>query len=93
MGKELNRVLLEAGFSDIRAGVSFEPYTTTEDVHFFHGLANGWFFSPATVDVVVKYGLASCEQIDDWRRMLHQWRDSLGAMAAIAWGEAIARNS
>ena len=92
MGKELSRVLLEAGFSDVRAGASFEPYTTTEDVHFFHGFASGWFFSPATVDVVVKHGLASREQIDDWRRMLDEWRDSPGAMAAIAWGEAIARN-
>ena len=92
MGKELNRVLLEAGFSGIRAGASFEAYTTTEDVHFFHGFASGWFFSPATVDVIVKHGLASREQIDDWRRMLDEWRDSPGAMAAIAWGEVIARN-
>ena len=91
MGKELSRVLLEVGFSDVRAGASFEPYTTTEDVHFFHGFASGWFFSPATVDVVAKHGLASREQVDDWRRMLDEWRDSPGAMAAIAWGEAIAR--
>ena len=92
MGKELNRVFLDAGFSDIRAGASFEPYTTSADVHFFHGFASGWFFSPATVDVVLKHGLASREQIDGWRRMLDEWRDSPGAMAAIAWGEAIVRN-
>ena len=91
MGRELKRVFLEAGFSDIQAGASFEPYTTTEDVHFFHGFASGWFFSPETVDVVVKHGLASREQVDDWRRMLDEWRDSPGAMAALAWGEAIAR--
>ena len=91
MGKELKRVLLDAGFSDIRAGASFEPYTTTEDVHFFHGFSSGWFFSPGTVEVVVKHGLASREQVDDWRRMLDEWRDSPAAMAAIAWGEAIAR--
>ncbi len=91
MGKELKRVFLEAGFSDIRAGASFETYTTGEDVHFYHSFAGGWFFSPATVDVVVKHGLASRERIDDWRRMLDEWRDSPGAMGAVAWGEAIAR--
>ena len=91
MGCELKRVLLEADFSDIRAGASFEPYTTTEDVRFFHAFAGGWFFSPETVDVVVKHGLASRAKIDDWRRMLDEWRDTPGAMAAIAWGEATAR--
>ena len=91
MGSELKRVFLEAGFSDIRAGASFEPYTTAEDVHFFHAFASGWFFSPETVDVIVKHGLASREKIDAWRRMLDEWKDSPGAMAAIAWGEATAR--
>lgn len=91
MGKELKRVLLDAGFSDIRAGTSFGPYTTTEDIHFFHGFVSGWFFSPETVEVVVRHGLASHEQVDRWRHMLDEWRDSPGAMAAIAWGEAIAR--
>jgi ubiquinone/menaquinone biosynthesis C-methylase UbiE len=93
MGSELLRVLLEAGFSDIRAGASFEPYTTTEDVHFFHAFASGWFFAPGTVDVIVKHGLASREKIDGWRRMLDEWRDAPGAMAAIAWGEATARKA
>ena len=91
MGSRLMRVLLEAGFSDIRAGASFEPYTTTEDVHFFHAFAGGWFFSPETVDVIVKHGLASREKIDHWRRLLDEWRDTPGAMAALAWGEATAR--
>ena len=93
MGSELKRVFLEAGFSDIGAGASFEPFTTAGDVHFFHGFASGWFFSPGTMDVIVKHGLASREQIDDWRRMLDRWRDAPGAMAALAWGEATARKS
>ena len=40
-----------------------------------------------------KHGLASREKIDDWRRMLDEWKDFPGAMAAIAWGEATARKS
>ncbi len=91
MGCELKRILLESGFSDIRAGASFESFTETEDVRFFHGFASGWFFAPGTMDVIEKHGLANREQLDDWRRMLDAWRDAPGAMAAIAFGEATAR--
>ena len=91
MGKELKGAILEAGFTDIEAGASFESYGAIEDVHFFHGFAAGWFFSPEVVEVVTKHGLASPEQIDSWRRALDGWRDNPGAFAAIGWGEVLAR--
>ncbi len=91
MGTELKRVFLEAGFSGIQAGASFESFGTTEDVYFYHDFASGWFFSPTIVEVITRHGLASREQVDDWRRMLAEWRDTPGAFAAIAYGEAIAR--
>ena len=91
MGKELKGAILEAGFTDIEAGASFEPFGAIEDVHFFHGFAVGWFFSPEVVEVVTKHGLASPEQIGAWRTALDEWRDNPGAFAAIGWGEALAR--
>ena len=91
MGKELKGAMLEAGFTGIEADASFESFSATEDVHFFHGFAAGWFFSPDVVEVITKHGLASPEQIDAWRRALDGWRDNSGAFAAIAWGEALAR--
>ena len=91
MGKELKGALAEAGFGDIHASASFESFATTGDVHFFHGFVSGWFFSPATLEPVTKHGLASQEQIDNWRGSLDQWRDSAGALGALAWGEATAR--
>ena len=91
MGKELKRTFLEAGFSDIHASTSFESYSTTEDIDFLHGFSIGWFFSPDTVEAATKHGLASQEQFDGWRRMLDQWKDTPGAFAALAWGEAIGR--
>lgn len=91
MGKELKGAILEAGFTDIEAGASFEPFSAIEDVHFFHGFAVGWFFSPEVVEVVTKHGLASPEQIGAWRTALDEWRDNPGAFAAIGWGEALAR--
>ena len=91
MGKELKRTFLEAGFSDIHASTSFESYSTAGDIDFLHGFAISWFFSPDTVEAATKHGLASQEQFDDWRRMLDQWKDTPGAFAALAWGEAIGR--
>ncbi len=91
MGKELKRAFLDAGFSDIHAGASFESYSTAGDIAFYHGFAGGWFFSSATVEAATKHGLASHEQFDGWRRMLDQWKDTPGAFAAVAWGEAIGR--
>ena len=91
MGKELKGVLVEAGFADIHAGASFECFATDGDVRFFHGFVGGWFFAPATVELITRHRLASQKQIDDWRRALDRWRDTPGAFAALAWGEAIAR--
>ena len=91
MGKDLKGVLVEAGFADVRAGASFECFSTDVDVRFFHGFVGGWFFAPATVELITKHRLASQEQIDDWRRGLDLWRDTPGAFAALAWGDAIAR--
>ena len=91
MGKELKRVFHEAGFSDIEASASFESYGSTEDVAFYHAFAVGWFFTPEIIGAATRYGLATQEQFDRWRVLIDEWRDSPGAFASIAWGEAIAR--
>ena len=64
---------------------------TINDIYFFHAFAGGWFFSPETVTAVTKHGLATREQIEGWRSMLDEWKDTPGAISAIAWGQAIAR--
>lgn len=91
IGRELKRVFLETGFSDIEASVSFEPFCTAKDIDFLHNFVSGWFLSPATIEAATKYGIASREQFDGWRRRLDQWRDTPSALAAFAWGEAIGR--
>ena len=93
MGKELKRRFLEAGFSDIQASASFEYYSKAEDVAFFHAFAGGWFFSADTRETAAKHGLATPEQFEDWRRMMDEWKDTPGAFAAVAWGEAIGRKT
>ena len=91
MGKELKSAFHEAGFSNIQTTASLESYGTTPDVTLFHGLAVGWFLSPAMIEEVTNHGLATQEQFDDWRRSLDKWKDHPGAFAAQAWGEAIGR--
>ena len=91
IGRELKRLFIEAGFRDISASVSFEPFSTDEDIDFLHGFITAWFFSPDTVSAATKYGIATLEQFDDWRRELDEWRDTPGAIAAFAWGEVIGR--
>ncbi len=93
MGKELKGALLEAGFSDIRAGGSFEIFATAGDVAFFHAFAGGWFFGADTVEAATKHGLATRAQFDDWRRALDEWKDSPGAVSALAWGDATGRKA
>ena len=91
MGKELKGSLLEAGFSDIEVGASFETFATPADTAFFHALANGWFFDTDTVEAATTHGLATHAQFDDWRRTIDEWKDAPDALAALAWGEAIGR--
>ena len=85
MGKELPGRFLEAGFSVIHGSASFEYFGTPADVAFYHAFAIGWFCAPKVVQAAIKHGLATQEKFDHWRRLLGQWKDSPGAVSAIAW--------
>ncbi len=91
MGKELKSTFLEAGFTDIQTGASFDFFGTTEDVAFFHGFIIDWFYSPQVKAAVTKFGLATSEQFDGWRQDLDRWKSEPGACGAIAFGEVVAR--
>lgn len=90
MGRELKSHLMAAGFSNIQASGSFDFFGATEDVAFFHGFINDWFFSPKVTAAIVQFGLASQQQLDDWQARIDEWRDNPGSVGAIAFGEAIA---
>ena len=90
MGKELKSRFLEAGFSNVRAGASFDFFGTKEDVAFLHAFILDWFYSPRVIQAATKYGLATHQQFDEWRKGLDEWRDQAGACGAFAFGEVIA---
>ena len=91
MGKELKGAFVDAGFTNIRATASFESYGTAEDIAFFVGLVNGWFFDPETMEAAIRFGVATREQFDEWRELIVRWSELPGAFSALPWGEAIGR--
>ena len=89
-GKELKAVLLEAEFNDVRVSMSFESFSSAEDVAFLHGFISEWFFSPQVIGALLHLGLATQEDIETWRRLVDEWRELPEACGALAFGEAIA---
>lgn len=89
-GKELKGALLNAGFDDIRFLASFDFFSSGEDVAFLHGFISDWFFSPQVVAALTHFGLATAEDIEQWRTLLDEWKDMPSACGALAFGEAIA---
>ena len=89
-GKELKVALLEAGFSDIQVSASFDSFSSAADVEFLHGFISEWFFSPAVVAALLHFGLATQDNLDEWKQLLDQWKVNPGASGAIAFGEAMA---
>ena len=89
-GRELKVALLEAGFTGIRVSASFDSFSSSDDVAFLHGFISDWFFSPMVVAALTNFGLATNEQIAQWKSLLDDWRENPGASGPIAFGEAIA---
>ena len=90
MGKQLKRAFLDAGFTDIRATGSFDYFGGAADVAFLHAFILDWFYSPNVVAAATKFGLATQEQFDAWRRGIDEWKSDSGAVGALGFGEAIA---
>lgn len=91
LGKALKSLLLDAGFRDVRATASFEPFSEEEDRMFLQGFIRNWFFSPKMREPAIKYGLATENDFAAWGEALDAWKSHPGGFAAFSWGEAIAR--
>ena len=90
MGRELKGTFLDAGFSDVRAGGSFDFFGSAEDVAFLRAFIDNWFYSPEVLEAATKYGLATREEFDQWREGLDAWQSDPGACGAFAFGEVLA---
>ena len=90
LGRELKSTFLEAGFSDVRTGASFDFFGSAADVAFLRAFIDDWFYSPAVIEAATKYGLATREQFEEWRGGLDAWQNDPGACGAFAFGEVVA---
>ena len=89
MGKHLKRRFADAGFTEIRATASFDIFSTPEAVAFYQRVIDEWFFSPKIVGAATAFGLATEEDFEQWRAIVDGMRDDPGAIAALAFGEAL----
>ena len=89
MGKELKSALLQAGFADVTTRGSFDYFDTAEEISFLHAFISDWFFMPEVVAATIQYGLATQAEFDQWRLEIDQWKDEVGAVGGLAFGEAI----
>ena len=90
MGRELKGAFLDAGFSDVRMGGSFDFFGSAEDVAFLRAYIDDWFYSSEVIEAATKYGLATREHFDEWREGLNAWQSDPGACGAFAFGEVLA---
>ena len=93
MGRELKNAFLDAGFPDIRATASFDFFSSAPDVAFLHAFIMDWFYKPEIIGAATTFGLATQEQIAEWRQGLDEWKSHPGAVGGLAFGEAIARKA
>ena len=91
MGRELKSAFIDAGFSDVRTGGSFDFFGSAADVAFLRAFIDDWFYSPEVIEAATKYGLATHEQLDEWREGLDEWARAEGACGGFAFGEVVAR--
>ena len=89
MGRNLKNVFVNKGFKDVQAAGSFDLFDSPEDVAFFHAFVNQWFLSDEVAGPATEFGLATAEQFEMWRADMDRWDGHPGAIAAIAFGEAI----
>ena len=90
MGKELGGHLELAGFADIRMSASFDVYSGPERLKLMYDLGNQWYFSPDVAGPATQYGVVTSAMMDEIRQARDIWYRSPGALAAFAYGEALA---
>ena len=90
MGKEMKSHIVAAGFANVRMGASIETFSTPADVMFIYGVAQQWFLAPEITEAAIKYGASTQELCDSIGAAYDRWLEHPGALAGVAYGEALA---
>ncbi len=89
LGRRLRGLLLEAGFSDVRATASYELYSDGEGLRFASQLAVSRVREAAYVERVLAKGLADREQLAAVAAAWSAWPQRSDAFLALAHGEVV----
>ena len=90
MGKDLVGHLERAGYTDIQMSAAFEVFSGPERLKLMYDLGEQWYFTSGVQVPATQYGAASDCMLDEMRQARDRWYQSTGAMAAFAYGEAVA---
>ena len=90
MGRQLKHRLHDAGFVNIRHKASFTVFSAPSEIAFVHTFIRDWLLSPEMTEPAIAYGATTRELCDRLRVSVERWKDHPGALAAVAYGEAIA---
>ena len=90
MGKDLAGHLDRAGFTDIRVSASFDVFSGPEKLKLIYDLGEQWYFAADVETPAEQYGASSKGLFAQMKRARDEWYQATGAMAAFAYGEAIA---
>lgn len=90
IGMDLKNQLLMAGFTNVRASMSFTTFSEPEEISAFHDLVTEGFLSQEITDAAMKYRAWTEKMSQEVRETWDEWRNHPGAIAAFAYGEALA---
>ncbi len=90
IARDIKRRLIRAGFADIVMALSFEVYDTPEELEFLQGIIKELLLGSGIVAAAKGYGAATKEMELVIARCLEEWHHDPGALAAIAFGQAMA---
>ena len=90
MGKELKVHMMKAGFMNTRMTASFNVYNSPAEVALIYEVATKWFLSTEITEPAITYGASSDVLFNAMGNAFDRWVEHPGAVAGLAFGEAIA---
>lgn len=90
MGTSFKGHLIEAGYSEVQFSASWVTFSEQDEIELFYRLVADWYLASGIADQAKVYGATTDRQIQDLSKSIEEWRSSPGAVAGVAYGEAVA---
>lgn len=90
VARDIKLHLNQAGFDNVRVSASIEIYNTPEELDFFYALVRQWFLDGGIAEAAIQYGAMTKDIVAVIANNLEEWRRDPGALAGIAFSQALA---